>query len=477
MIFVIAAIGGILLLFVSASHWRLAVKSALVLVIFEGVLRKWVLPQASEFLYFLKDALFFGAYIGYFAKEKVRLKIRVPTPLIVLLAAAGCLILLLTVNPTLNSIVVGLLGLKSYLFYAPLCLLLPSLFRSTGELQRFLQYYLLLCIPVCILGTAQFYSPPDSPINVYAASASGTLGGDEREAEVFGEEGNVRVTGTFPFLWGYSTYLTFCLAMAVALLVHNRSWVWLAISAVELLLMTGNMFMTGARAMILATGLIIVGFAVFSYFERNRNKKIIPLLATAILLSSAACAIWFREPVQAFFTRTQDADDSLVGRTLMPLVVEPWLYLDKAGMFGYGPASTQAAGWVLRQQLALPPPMAVPPPSEGESLRIILELGAIGLVLWQALRIYILYRLTLTLYKLRTPLLRHLCLAAVLVHVLFLLTNAPVFNPTAGIYYWFLAGFMFLPALERPTSSRPRLKPKVKGKGPVPVPKLLPIAT
>jgi hypothetical protein len=38
----------------------------LILVVLEGALRKWVLPQASQFIYFLKDFVLIGAYLRYF---------------------------------------------------------------------------------------------------------------------------------------------------------------------------------------------------------------------------------------------------------------------------------------------------------------------------------------------------------------------------------------------------------------------------
>ncbi|MFM6074201.1 MAG: hypothetical protein ACKPB9_21865, partial [Dolichospermum sp.] len=90
---------------------------------------------------------------------------------------------------------VGLFGFKTYLFYIPLMWMLPSLFQTQEELYQFLRNYLLLVIPVAILAILQFFSPIDSPLNVYARN---NLGG----IAVAGE--NVRVTGTFPYIAGYS---------------------------------------------------------------------------------------------------------------------------------------------------------------------------------------------------------------------------------------------------------------------------------
>ena len=54
----------VLLLIVSLSslNWRRSLKTVLVLVVLEGALRKWVLPQASDLLYFLKDFILINAF-------------------------------------------------------------------------------------------------------------------------------------------------------------------------------------------------------------------------------------------------------------------------------------------------------------------------------------------------------------------------------------------------------------------------------
>lgn len=58
------AVAGIFLF--SFSNWRRAVNIAFFLIVIEGALRKWVLPQASELIYFLKDFVLLGAYVKYY---------------------------------------------------------------------------------------------------------------------------------------------------------------------------------------------------------------------------------------------------------------------------------------------------------------------------------------------------------------------------------------------------------------------------
>ena len=55
------------ILYVSSLNWRRTVKVVLVLLVIEGALRKWVLPQASDVMYFLKDIVLLGGYLKYYA--------------------------------------------------------------------------------------------------------------------------------------------------------------------------------------------------------------------------------------------------------------------------------------------------------------------------------------------------------------------------------------------------------------------------
>ncbi|MFM6687434.1 MAG: hypothetical protein ACKPH9_15580, partial [Dolichospermum sp.] len=143
-------------------------------------------------------------------------------------------------NPSLGSPIVGLFGFKTYLFYIPLMWMLPSLCQTQEELYQFLRNYLLLVIPVAILAILQFFSPIDSPLNVYARN---NLGG----IAVAGE--NVRVTGTFPYIAGYSTYMSFCFTVLIPILSLNQPKIWRIITFIEAFLVVGTSFMSGARGL------------------------------------------------------------------------------------------------------------------------------------------------------------------------------------------------------------------------------------
>ena len=445
MIFVIGLLGAAFVLWLCSRDWRVSVKTALYVVVLEGALRKWVLPQASELIYFLKDGILLGAYIGYFNRERAAFRhLTARGGILGLLMAMVFILFFEVLNPALNSVLVGILGAKGYLLYIPLAFLLPDLFRSTEELQRYLRWYLLFCILVCLLGIAQFFAPADSALNVYAPS--------EVETEVVAfEEGNVRVTGTFPFLAGYGVYLTLCLSLLFALLIHQRRWNWRLAMGATLLLIIVNSFMTGSRGVVLSAVILLAGFVVYSLFEKSpRSRALSVVLIVACGLCGLASIKVFPTAVEAFISRATGDSDSVTQR-IGNGFLEPLLGLQYSGVSGYGAGSTQVACFALRDQLHLGPPAAYPPPAEGEMLRVALELGAFGFLVWYALRLYFLWRLLRITRTLRHPVLRHLAVAAFLFHAL-VFNGQLVTNTAVGVFYWFLAGFAFLlPKLDRMT--------------------------
>ena len=141
--------------------WRRAIKIVLVLVVFEGAIRKWILPQASELVFFLKDFFLLGAYIKFYILQNPQRRFYVFRP-----TCLNMLILLMLLwsvfqifNPSLGSPIIGILGLKNYFFYIPLMWMVPHLFESENELYLFLRKYLLLVIPICFFRCNSILQP------------------------------------------------------------------------------------------------------------------------------------------------------------------------------------------------------------------------------------------------------------------------------------------------------------------------------
>lgn len=432
-----------LIVLLSAQNWQRSVKAVLVLVVLEGVLRKWVLPQASQFIYFLKDFVLIGAYLRYFLLSPVQTRVFTQKPFILVLV--GCVAVwggVQAFNPSLGSPVIGLFGFKSYFLYVPLIWLVHQMFSTEEELYQFIRNYLLLLIPVGILAIAQFFSPPTSPLNVYAW-------GEDGPAVVSSGLDTVRVTGTFSYLTGYVTYLLTCLCLLLPIISRPQSRPWQILTLIEGGLLAVTSFMTGSRGLVFGSVLLIGSYGLllaltsFSSFFVSVRKLILPGVISFLAVSQGG-----RLAFKSFWNRVENANDSLSDRILMPFT-QPFDNFDLKGLDGYGLGATFQANDILRRAFQLPPGEVIPVYFENEMGRIGLELGPVGFFLWYSLRLVLLFTLFRVFLQLTHPFLRQLALSAFVYQGVTFIAQM-VYNHTANIYHWFFYGFIFLlPYLER----------------------------
>src|SRR6266446_9913503 len=107
--------------FLAVRNWQRALFGVFVLLVFEGALRKWALPGAQAQIYLLKDAILLAVYLGFMLDNRRTLPAPAGTGLIKIVLVLGfvwgCIEVL---NPNSPSILVGVMGLKSYVLYAPI---------------------------------------------------------------------------------------------------------------------------------------------------------------------------------------------------------------------------------------------------------------------------------------------------------------------------------------------------------------------
>lgn len=424
---------------ISCLSWRRTIQAVFVLLVIEGALRKWVLPQASDLMYFLKDFVLIAAYTNFLIAERKRFVFKLSViNTLVLLVAGWCLFQ--TLNPSLGSPLVGLFGLRGYLLYIPLIWIVPTLFQSQESLLRFLRSHLLLTIPVGLLGIAQFFSPPSSPLNIYTP-------GDLAVA-TFGVANIVRVTGTFSYISGYSVYLLICFGCLIPLLSNRQSYKWKLILISELCLVVVNSLMTGSRGLIIFEILFLLSYLGIKIFTQPQAtlhlfKQFLPPTIIAVTIA----ILWFQPAINAFWLRTTSNQD--LSSRIVSSLVEPFQFSAYKELDGYGPGATHQAVPSLRRAFDLPVGESIPTYYEGEVGRIALELGPFGFVLWYGLRLSILWALWRVFGRLKSPLLRDLALAAFLIQAI-QITSFLVFHHTFSIYYWFFSSFVFLlPRLEQ----------------------------
>ncbi|MGC4095644.1 MAG: hypothetical protein QM706_00865 [Nitrospira sp.] len=440
-VYALGAVGIACIIAFSFWKWRTAVKIAFVAVLFEGAIRKWVLPQASELVYFLKDIFLIGAYLRFFLFPEQSLRfMRVKAPIIAFIVSSA-LICLFAINPNINSAIVALYGLKIYLFYVPLAFLMPYLFRSEEECIRQASFYMLFAIPICLLGVAQFFSPAFSVLNT-----SDMAGGVENVIQFAGSGGTARarISGTFSFITNFGSFLQIFTVLGLACLSAKEARFRWIIVFVILPLLVANAMMSGSRAAVAIQIISIMAFIFGSFFMRigtAKNAAFISIMAFCII--GAVLVNAFSEAVDAFETRTRTTDEGPLERLSMIWTPLPDAY-ERAGLTGLGIGLTHPASEAVRRVLNQPEPIKPVFVYDAELPQVIMELGALGFIIWYGMRLMAFLGTMKNFFECPPRPIRSFLFAALLVHGMGLVVSV-VLNHTFHFYYWALYGLSLMP--------------------------------
>ncbi|HSV72120.1 MAG TPA: hypothetical protein VLI72_18595 [Methylibium sp.] len=183
------------------------------LAIFEGSLRKYVLPEFGQYIFFVRDPLLLYAYLlalrhGLWPRRSAFVQLSV---------AMGAIGLLLFVLQSAvggysdTRVLLGVYGWRSYFLYVPLAFLIGAQFTS-ADLLRVAKLTLLVGVPIAALVTLQFFSPMNAPINVgFAADEALQFRGIGLNAE------RIRPTGPFTSSAGQQQFVATASALLLAL--------------------------------------------------------------------------------------------------------------------------------------------------------------------------------------------------------------------------------------------------------------------
>lgn len=164
-----------------------------VLIIFEGALRKWILPGLSGPLLLVRDPIAIGLLVVAWNQGVWK-----PNGYVTGVWIASILAFILTLGVGHGNMIVALYGLRITLFHFPLIFLIGQLFNRTDVLQVG-KILLWICIGMTVLVALQFFSPQSAWVNR-------GIGGDVEGSGFSGAAGYYRVPGTFSFTNGLSMF-------------------------------------------------------------------------------------------------------------------------------------------------------------------------------------------------------------------------------------------------------------------------------
>lgn len=301
----------------------------LVLLIFEGALRKWVLPSLSDPLLIVRDPVVMAIYALAFFTGRFPMNGFIAAT--ALLAVCSALASLFAGNT--NPLVVAY-GLRINYGHVPLIWVMAQTL-TRKDVERLGCFLLLVAIPMTLLMVAQFQSPMNSPINR-------GIGGDEG-GQIFGAMGKIRPPGFFSFITGpqafYPLVAAFFLHQASS---HRRLW-WPVLIACGLAIIIA-LPVSISRTAMLATGIVGVvfvatmaraGIGIGSKFSSIFTLAVVAFGVSFLPIFDQAREVFMSRWVTASVSTDGDAWGGIIGRVLGGFT-QPFYWASVAPFFGHG---------------------------------------------------------------------------------------------------------------------------------------------
>ena len=348
------------------------------LLLIEGALRKWVLPEYSIPLLVIRDPVALAIYFLSF-----RARVFPWNAWVVVLVVLGCLDTMATYSqlwdyvPPLHITAVTVYGIHSNFFHLPLVFVIGRVL-TIEDVKRIGWWTLLLIVPMAMLMVVQFRSPADSFVN-RAAGGEGEV--------LMSSMDKVRTAGPFSFVIGVVAYFSMATGYLVwGMLTRGVYPRWLlGIAGAALIIGTS---VSGSRSVVGACGVVVASLLLVVILRPrivNRFGQI--LLAVVVLGFVVSRTPIFREGAKVLSTRFSEVAEATEQSIQMDLLsrsvstfYDAWKVLAVAPGLGWGlGVGTNAGAKLLVGQSGF---LLM----EGEWPRIIMENGPVlGLayLLWR----------------------------------------------------------------------------------------------
>jgi hypothetical protein len=402
-----------------------------VLIVVQGALRKWVFPGLATPLYVAKDVALLGTLVLFGTHQKLRLTVPLRrSSLPVVWGSLTFIVAIQAFNLNVPSVAVGLLGIRSYLLYTVLLLLLPVALERVDRPERVLLGVSLgLIVPVLLLGMYQYSQPVGNWINQYVAD----------DAQAAGVLSRPRITGTFSYIGGMGSFLLFSLFFALGILLagfrdRRRFYQILGGGLLGLALIVAPM--NGSRSVVFGL-LLPLPLVLYAVLRQRRGLAVgigLLLLTTAGAYVATQSA-WVTQGWEVIDHRMENASDQ--DRRIQNALLDPIRKIPVGGVLGYGTGSTHQAANALSSRGRV---QIEGVGYEGEPGRVIIELGVFGGLLYLALKAWLAWIGWQALRRSSSTWTTMLSVMSFSMLFYHLGTGMIVFNHISSALYWICAG-------------------------------------
>jgi hypothetical protein len=296
------------------------------LLIFEGGLRKWVLPGLATPLLIIRDPV--ALYLIY---EATRLKLLPFNLSVFLMVGVGLIGSLIAMFFGHGNLWVAIYGARIFILHFPVIYVIGNVL-TRQDIIKMAKVTLIISIPMIILLALQFYSPQSAFVNR-------GVGGDERGAGFSGALGYRRPPGTFSFTNGTTLFFSF-LAPFIFYFWFNTQYVkrWILIASTMALLF--SIPLSISRALFLSV-VISAFMAVIAVARKPKyfTRMIGAIIGISIVIFVLSQVSIFQTALEAFTARFEGANESEGG--FQSVIVDRYL----GGLIGAISGSDRTPFW------------------------------------------------------------------------------------------------------------------------------------
>ncbi|CAA6678621.1 MULTISPECIES: hypothetical protein [unclassified Lentimonas] len=282
----------------------------ILMLIFEGALRKWFLPGLSDVLLLARDPIVLVAYLIALSTK------RFPSNKYVISGFALMFVWILSSLLTGhgNLIVLGF-GFRANFFHIPFAFILGKVFFRS-DVITIGRYWIWGSVAMTALIVLQFYSPQTTWIN---RAPGGLEGGG-----FSGALGRFRPPGTFSFIVGIVWFYTFTAAFLISGITQHKRYGKLLLGAGSIALILA-IPVSISRSLMLAVTLTLLTGMLTSIFQKGAILRYLRIcLAACVALLIAGQFSVFDESKDAFLKRWDQSTaeqyggvtGSIIGRTM-----------------------------------------------------------------------------------------------------------------------------------------------------------------
>jgi hypothetical protein len=294
------------------------------LLIFEGALRKWIMPQFSGPLLLVRDPVALLIIIEAFRTNKWPERWSVVTGILACAFLGLCALQVILGD---NSWIAAVYGLRSYLLPFPVAFVMGENL-TVEDLRKFGICTLWLLLPLTALEVAQYLAAPSSFLNAGAYEGAGQI------AYV---PGHVRASATFSFVAGPISYAPMAAAFVFYGLIKEKfakkSWLLWAATAALLL----SIPVVGSRTLVFQLAGVVACAGIAAMFGASQLFKalkiVAPVLALSFLVSLLPVFSAASVSMQERFQNANAAEGGTAGRVVMHRAVSP--ILEQLEIFDY----------------------------------------------------------------------------------------------------------------------------------------------